>query len=144
MNRRAAALAAALLALAGCQMKFGLDRVGALPPAPYDAGPTLSGQTKIVMVPPEQIDAVCHAATAALPKSLGVAPLGPNLRYRECYDPWNDVGYIPTYPSKAEQERLTLHMMGHARGGAHADGLGDGAWFDAPWKAFYKPALPGN
>lgn len=139
------ALAAVLLLLAGCKVKWGLDRIGALPPAPYDKGPTLSGHTQVVMVDPTKIDATCRTVTAALPQSLHVGVLPQNMQYRECYDPWNDVGYVPLYPSAAEQERLRLHMLGHARGGAHGDGLGDGAWWDAPWKAFYKPApIPGN
>lgn len=145
MKRRAVILAA-LLALSGCKdMGSRLDRVAVLPPAPYDQGPTLSGHTTITLVDPEKLDATCRAVLANQP---GVLLAPPNQHYNECYDPWNDTGYIPRFPSQAEQDRLTQHMLGHARGGTHNMGLGEGPWHDAPWKAWYKaqpiPAPPGT
>lgn len=135
-------LPALLLALiAGCAMDFGLNRVAGLPSAPYDKGPTLTGSTAVKMVDPGKVDAVCRAMNAALPQRMQAPPLPQGQVYRECYDPWNDVGYVPLYPSKAEQERLTEHMYGHARGGTHDTGAGTGKWREASWARFYrKPA----
>jgi hypothetical protein len=121
-------------------MDTGLNRLARLPPAPYDKGPTLSGHTRVEMVDPDKINAVCLGVQQQLPASLQAAPLKQGQVYRECYDPWNDVGYVPLYPSRAEQERLTLHMMGHARGGTHATGTGEGPWWDASWSRFYPRA----